>query len=73
MALRNLLIESFYSRTGNLPSSEQLDKDQVWWLTYATDPHTWDTLTELPSLAKLLAEERLAGRIEGMTASSLYL
>ena len=41
-ALRNLIMESEYSRTGKLPTSAELDKAETWWLTNATEMHSWD-------------------------------
>ena len=41
-ALRNLIKESEYNRTGLLPTPEQLDKSQAWWLTNATELASWD-------------------------------
>ena len=41
-ALRNLIKESEYSRTGKLPSPEELDKTELWWLTNATELASWD-------------------------------
>lgn len=41
-ALRNLIVQSEYNRTGKLPTSEDLDHSETWWLTFATELHSWD-------------------------------
>jgi hypothetical protein len=64
MALRNLIIENHYQHHGHLPTVEQIDHTQNWWLTFATTPHAWDTPSSTTEPAMLnvskLAEELVA-------------